>query len=96
VVTYHQYYQGLPFYLDRKITVAALLRSELDFGMRAENVSAWMIGEADFQRLWNSGKTVYLVGDERFEPPVASGAVSLVARSGRNLLLINRPLRSSP
>jgi hypothetical protein len=96
VVTYHQYYQGLPFYLDRKITVAALLRSELDFGMRAENVSAWMIGEADFQRLWNSGQTVYLVGDERFESPVASGAVSLVARSGRNLLLVNRPLRSSP
>jgi 4-amino-4-deoxy-L-arabinose transferase-like glycosyltransferase len=96
VVTFQDYYQGLPFYLGQTITVVAWQQSELSFGAGLEDTSAWMIDETRFRQLWISGQRVYLVGDERFEPPVASGAVSLVARSGRNLLLVNHPLRSSP
>lgn len=96
VVTYRDYYQGLPFYLGRKVTVVAWSRSELDFGTRVEDVSAWMIGDTQFWRLWNGPRTVYLVGDGRFEAPVASGVVRLVARSGRDLLLVNHPPGGSP
>jgi 4-amino-4-deoxy-L-arabinose transferase-like glycosyltransferase len=95
VVTYHEYYQGLPFYLGRTVTVAAW-DGELAFGRKAEDDSAWMIGEAGFERLWSGPRTVYLVGDQRFERPVESGAVHLAARSGPNLLLVNHPSRNVP
>jgi hypothetical protein len=91
VVSYRDYYQGLPFYLERKITVVAPQRSELSFGMGVEDVSAWMIDDAQFRRLWSSRQRVYLIADERFEASLASGAARRIARSGRRLLLVNHP-----
>jgi 4-amino-4-deoxy-L-arabinose transferase-like glycosyltransferase len=88
VASYHDYFQDLPFYLGRKVTVAAW-RGELDFGMQQEDVSGWMIGEDELWRRWNGPGRVYLVVDGRSAPPVLRG--TLLARSGHNLLLVNRP-----
>jgi len=88
VASYHDYFQDLPFYLGRKVTVAAW-RGELDFGMQQEDTSGWMIGEDELWRRWNGPGRVYLVVDGRSAPPVLGG--TLLARSGHNLLLVNRP-----
>ena len=89
VVSYHDYFQDLPFYLGRTVTVAAW-RGELDYGMTHEDVSRWMIGEDELWRRWNGPGRVYLVVDGRSAPPAVASA-QVVARSGNNLLLVNRP-----
>ncbi len=56
------YPQDLPFYLNRRITVAATGGDELDFGRSVEDTSSWMIGESEFWRRWNEpGHTMYAV-----------------------------------
>ena len=71
------------------MTVAAW-RGELDYGMTHEDVSRWMIGEDELWRRWNGPGRVYLVVDGRAAPPTVASA-QVVARSGNNLLLVNRP-----
>ena len=53
VASLFAYDQDLPFYLDRRITVAATGGDELDFGRSVEDTSGWMIGEAEFWRRWD-------------------------------------------
>jgi 4-amino-4-deoxy-L-arabinose transferase-like glycosyltransferase len=90
VASYHDYFQDLPFYAGRTVTVAAW-RGELDYGMSHEDVSRWMIGEEEFWKRWNGPGRVFLVADRRSAPPAVLGAPHLLARSGHNLLLVNRP-----
>ena len=47
VTTLRAYYQDLPVYLARRITVVDW-KGELEFGAAQEDVSGWMIGEAEF------------------------------------------------
>ncbi len=89
VASYHDYFQDLPFYLGRTVTVAAWT-GELAYGMSHEDVSRWMIGEAELWRRWNGPGRVYLVVDRRSLPP-ALATTPVVARSGNNLLFVNRP-----
>ncbi|MBV8536680.1 MAG: hypothetical protein JO128_13865 [Alphaproteobacteria bacterium] len=56
------YPQDLPFYLNRRITVAATGGDELDFGRSVEDTSAWMISEGEFWRRWKEpGHAMYAV-----------------------------------
>jgi 4-amino-4-deoxy-L-arabinose transferase-like glycosyltransferase len=89
VASYHDYFQDLPFYAGRTVTVAAW-RGELDYGMTHEDVSRWMIGEEEFWRRWNGLGRVFLVVDRRSAPPAVATA-QVLARSGNNLLLVNHP-----
>src|SRR6185369_6856007 len=90
VASYRDYFQDLPFYLGRTVTVAAW-RGELDYGMTHEDVRRWMIEEDELLRRWNGPSRVYLVVDRRSALPAAMGEPHLLARSGNNLLLVNRP-----
>ncbi|HEV7516890.1 MAG TPA: glycosyltransferase family 39 protein, partial [Thermoanaerobaculia bacterium] len=89
VASYHDYFQDLPFYAGRTVTVAAW-RGELDYGMTHEDVSRWMISEEEFWRRWNGPGRVFLVADRRSAPPAVASA-QVLARSGNNLLLVNHP-----
>jgi 4-amino-4-deoxy-L-arabinose transferase-like glycosyltransferase len=89
VASYHDYFQDLPFYLGRTVTVAAW-RGELEYGMAHEDVSRWMIGEDELWRRWNGPGRVYLVVDRR-STPAALATAQVVARSGNNRLLVNHP-----
>lgn len=59
VATYHAYYQDLPVYLERPVTVVSW-RGELEFGAHAEDTSAWMIDDAEFLRRWAAGRPIYV------------------------------------
>jgi 4-amino-4-deoxy-L-arabinose transferase-like glycosyltransferase len=62
VASLFNYPQDLPFYLNRRITVAATGGDELDFGRSVEDTSAWMISEGEFWRRWGEpGHTMYAV-----------------------------------
>ena len=63
VMSYHVYYQDLPVYLERKITVVEWT-GELAFGTAVEDTSGWMIKEDEFWRRWNGPNRVFLVTNQ--------------------------------
>jgi 4-amino-4-deoxy-L-arabinose transferase-like glycosyltransferase len=60
VISYGHYYQDLPFYLQRRITVANFA-GELEFGMKHQDTKTWMIDTKSFWERWYSNKRVYLI-----------------------------------
>lgn len=60
VVTYNQYYQDLPFYLERRVSILNW-RNELSYGMQHQDTTDWMINDPRFQALWNGQKTIYVI-----------------------------------
>jgi 4-amino-4-deoxy-L-arabinose transferase-like glycosyltransferase len=91
VVSYRAYYQDLPVYLARRITVVDW-KGELEFGMGQEDVSGWMISAPEFRRRWQSARTVYMItGRENIEELRATGlALHVLKTTGDNVLLTNR------
>lgn len=91
VATYHGYFQDLPFYLKRIVTVVGW-RGELEFGARAEDTSAWMIDDAELRRRWKSERRIYLIMAKenyaRFTAEIAPATV--VAGNAYNVVVTNR------
>ncbi len=59
VASYNMYYQDLPVYLERRITVVDWC-GELEFGMSVEDTSGWMIDDDAFWERWNGRTRMYL------------------------------------
>lgn len=92
VMTYREYYQDLPVYLERRITVVDW-KGELRFGTEVEDVSGWMIDEAGFRRRWGGPQRAYLLtGQGNYDKLRAEGRgqFHLVAQTGSNVLVTNR------
>lgn len=75
VVTLYKYYQDLPVYLERRITIVADWHAadipkkdnwvrEMWYGMVFQDTKDWLIEDAAFWRRWNSPKRVYVITDE--------------------------------
>jgi 4-amino-4-deoxy-L-arabinose transferase-like glycosyltransferase len=60
LVSYRVYFQDLPVYAQRLVTVVSA-KGELAFGCCVEDTSAWMIEEAEFLRLWESQERLWAV-----------------------------------
>ena len=91
VISYGAYYQDLPFYLQRIITVANF-EGELSFGMRHQDASAWMIDQKIFWERWNSNKIVYLITSESNYStlqPTAPDKMRIIAKHFDTLLVVN-------
>ncbi len=92
VMTYRDYYQDLPVYLERRITVVDW-KGELKFGSEVEDVSAWMIDEPAFWKRWGgSGRVYMLTSRDNYDKlrTQGRGQFQLLAQTGSNVLLINR------
>lgn len=92
VMTYREYYQDLPVYLERRITVVDW-KGELRFGAEVEDVSGWMIDEAGFRRRWDGPQRAYLLtGRGNYDKLRAEGRgqFHLIAQTGSNVLVTNR------
>ncbi len=77
VVTFFRYYQDLPIYLERRITIVADWQAEdishndnwlreMWYGMVFQDTKDWLIGESSFWQRWNSPKRLYVVTDKRY------------------------------
>ena len=63
VAMYHSYYQDLPVYLRRPVTVVGW-KGDLQFGIQVDERSGgWMVDDATFWNRWNSPATVYALTD---------------------------------
>ncbi len=92
VVSYQTYYQELPVYLERYITVVGW-RGELEFGARVEDVSDRLIDEPTFWRRWNGAGTVYmLISRSRYSKLLIESRQKfhLVAQTDQDVLLSNK------
>ncbi|HEX9463232.1 MAG TPA: phospholipid carrier-dependent glycosyltransferase [Alphaproteobacteria bacterium] len=94
VASLYAYYQDLPFYLDRLVTVAGAGGGELDFGRSVEDVSGWMIDENEFWRRWRRpDRAMYAVVPlPRYEalPGDRRAATVELARTRSDVLIANR------
>ena len=72
VVTYFKYYQDLPIYIQRRITIVADWHAadiprydnwlrELWYGMPFQNTKEWLIDEKTFHDRWNSSKRLFVM-----------------------------------
>jgi 4-amino-4-deoxy-L-arabinose transferase-like glycosyltransferase len=59
VITYNQYYQDLPFYLERRVSILNW-KNELSFGMQHQNTRAWMLDDATFWKRYDSSKRLFI------------------------------------
>ena len=64
VASFHAYYQDLPVYLERPVTVVGW-RGNLQFGVEVnEHSGGWMADDAKFWQRWNSSATVYMLTEK--------------------------------
>ncbi len=92
VVSYRTYYQDLPVYLERRITVVEWT-GELAFGATIEDTSDWMIDDATFWQRWQSDATLYMVTSRgQYERLLAEqrGPFHLMAHTDASVLVSNR------
>lgn len=60
VITYNQYYQDLPFYLRRRVSILNW-RNELSYGMQQQNTRDWMIDDNTFWQRFHSKQRVFVL-----------------------------------
>jgi len=92
VMTYQEYYQDLPVYLERRISIVDW-KGELRFGSEVEDVSAWMIAEPVFYQRWQGpGRRYLLTTQSNYDKlrVTGRGQFYLLAQSGSNVLLTNK------
>lgn len=94
IACYEVYYQDLPYYLQRKVTVVDW-RGELDFGMQHQDSSTWMINSQQFWQQWQTTKRIYVVmelANYKTLQTAASHPLYLIAQTADDVLLTNQPL----
>jgi len=92
VAAYNNYYQDLPYYLKRIITIVNY-QGELEFGVKHGNAGSWMINSDTFWPRWNSDKRMYMFVNAVYLSDVQSHAapkkLRLVGSYLRTLLFAN-------
>ncbi len=92
VATYGTYYQDLPVYLERRVTIVNW-KGELEFGTTIEDTSGWMIDSATFWKRWAGPGRVYMVTKRAtFDVLRNRGRKNMfvIAEDERNILAVNR------
>ncbi len=95
VVCYGTYYQDLPVYLERRISVVGW-QGELSFGTTVEDTSGWMLDLATFRRRWQGPNTLYLVTESLYYDTLLNDIslrTYLVARTPNTVLLSNKEVK---
>ncbi len=97
IACYQNYYQDLPYYLERRIMIVDV-RGELDFGMRHQNMRGWAMQPAQFWQQWQSGKRLFVVMQlNTFADLKRTTTYPFysIAKTATDILLTNQPLPSA-
>jgi len=102
IVAYYKYFQDLPIYLERRITIVAdwnakdiPLRDnwvrELWYGMPFQDTSAWLINDDIFWQRWNSDKRLFVFTDKNHLKNLQSKSAKPIVTLGEynNVILIS-------
>lgn len=106
IVTFYKYFQDLPLYLERRITIVAdwddpgiphndnWLR-ELWYGKSFQDTQAWLIKEGDFWKRWNSQKRVYVLTNLKYYAAFKAKAgkrFHLLGQDNETVMISNLPV----
>ncbi|HVV68379.1 MAG TPA: glycosyltransferase family 39 protein [Gammaproteobacteria bacterium] len=97
VANYHEYYQDLPVYLQRRIMIANYT-GELEFGMEHQDTHTWTVDADNFWKLWGEPQRIFvLMGWFDYNhmlhlPKKHRPFLYLIGRTDRIFLLTNHPL----
>lgn len=93
IVSYLDYYQDLPFYLNQRV-LTVNVSGELSFGMQHQDTRAWMLKDAGFWPIWNSAQQVYMITAIATYQQLkqTKNLFYLIAKTPQNVLLSNHPL----
>jgi len=95
VATYSRYYQDLPYYLRRRVTVVDWI-NELKFGIEHQDASAWIIKKPKFWKRWNSHRRVFMVTRRddytHLKKQYPLKKFYVLGRTERNILLCNQEI----
>lgn len=93
VACYKQYYQDLPFYLERIVTIVNY-KGELAFGSENQvNSDDWLIDTETFWHRWDSKKKMFMIIDKRKYASLENKSKHnffVVTEGAHDLLLTNR------
>lgn len=106
IITFFRYYQDLPIYIGRKITIVADWKAkniplhdnwvrELWYGMPFQNTNDWLINEDAFWSKWYGSKRLFVFTDPHHLNTILKKSKTPVNRIGqfKNIMLIaNKPL----
>lgn len=96
VITYNQYYQDLPFYLKRRVSILNW-RNELTFGMQHQAEHDWLINNDTFWQLWRSNNRVFVImgkGEYRdFTSRHAEDKSWVLEQTVNNVLISNKKIQ---
>lgn len=96
VASYQEYYQDLPVYLERRITVVDW-GGELNFGNSVEDTRAWMTDDATFWKRWQGTTTMYILMPIKAYDALKQSEPSLplfpFARNQRTIVLSNKEVK---
>lgn len=105
IVTFYKYFQDLPLYLERRITIVAdwddpgiphndnWLR-ELWYGKSFQDTQAWLINENTFWKRWNGKKRVYVLTNQKYYSDLQAKAKArfyLIGQDHEMILITNLP-----
>lgn len=105
IVAFYKYFQDLPIYLERRITIVADWNAkdiplkdnwlrELWYGMPFQDTKEWLISEETFWQRWNSDKRLYVFTDmSNYKTLQKKSAkpVFKIAHHNKTILLSNKP-----
>lgn len=60
IVAFHQYYQDLPFYLQKRVTIISW-QNELTYGLEHQDAHEWMINDQTFWKRWHSQHRLFVI-----------------------------------
>lgn len=94
VVTYYKYYQDLPIYLERRISIVENWTApdiinrdnwvrEMWFGMQFQDTQDWLLNEKAFWQRWHGAKRLFVLMDESDYPQFIRKAGGRVYNVGR-------------
>lgn len=92
VASYATYYQDLPVYLEKRITIVDW-KGELEFGTTVEDVNQWMTDAETFRKRWQGPGRIFLVtAKATYENLQKSGQLKMFPVSGdhRNIVACNQ------
>jgi 4-amino-4-deoxy-L-arabinose transferase-like glycosyltransferase len=95
IVMLENYYQDLPIYLKKRITIVDW-KGELEFGTEHENTTAWMIDSKEFWKRWlKADHPMFVIMRDdtytkiTYDKKPEKLHLYLITQNGRNLLFIN-------
>jgi 4-amino-4-deoxy-L-arabinose transferase-like glycosyltransferase len=104
VVTYYRYFQDLPVYLEKKVSIVADWKApdivykdnwlrEMWYGMVFQDTSQWLIDDKVFWQRWHSDKRLYVVTDEDYYKSLQTKAtIYKISQFNDKVLLTNHPV----